>query len=195
MRWQAARRSPTMRRCARRSIFWRLSAGPVSFTQFSALLRSPELQESAAEAGEASLLDVALRSRAPSEVPLAGWLELAQGTARAASTWAGRRLAAPAGACTDPRRAARQSSDEPVGFALDHAHSKRPVDACAIGGRAASINRPSGFANCWRRLRRRSGCSARHSRRSAESILRRAARDTAFQDADRRSRRSGSAGN
>ena len=58
---------------------------------------------------------------------------------------------------------------------------------CAIVGRAPSINRPNDFANCWRRSRPAIALFGTHSRQSAEGILRRAARDTAFQVADRHS--------
>ena len=136
------------------------SSGAVSFTRFSALLRSPELQESTAEAGAAASLDVALRTRAPSEIPLSDWLELAQRVAREASAGPGRRIAAPADERTNPRGAARQSTHEPVGFPVDRRIRGRSLDAFAIDGRAANISRPNGFANCWRPLRPAIRCSA-----------------------------------
>ena len=53
---------------------WRRILGAVSFPRFSALLRAPELQASAAEASAAAALDVAMRGRAPSEADIdTGW--------------------------------------------------------------------------------------------------------------------------
>ena len=59
-----------------------VSEGSVPFARFSALLRAPELQESAAEAVAAARLDLALRSCAPSEARLRDWLALAESVAR-----------------------------------------------------------------------------------------------------------------
>jgi len=58
------------------------SSGVVPFERYSALLRSPELQASDAEAGAAAVLDVHLRSRAPSEAGLEEWLALSDRVAR-----------------------------------------------------------------------------------------------------------------
>jgi hypothetical protein len=60
-------------------------SGPVTFEQFSALLRLPELQAEPADASAAARLDVALRSRAPSEANLERWLTLADEVARVQS--------------------------------------------------------------------------------------------------------------
>lgn len=54
-----------------------LSVGPVEFPRFSALLRSPGLQESAADAAAAALLDLELREAAPEELRLRAWAGLA----------------------------------------------------------------------------------------------------------------------
>jgi ATP-dependent helicase/nuclease subunit B len=54
------------------------STDPVPFERFSTLLRSAELQASAAEAGAAARLDVLLRSKGPSEANLAAWLVLGE---------------------------------------------------------------------------------------------------------------------
>jgi len=58
------------------------ATGSVRFERFSALLRAPELQASRAEASAAARLDTALRSRVPSEATLREWLRLAEGIAR-----------------------------------------------------------------------------------------------------------------
>jgi len=157
-----------------------VSAGPVSFTQFSALLRSPELQESAAEAGEASTVDVALRSRAPSEFPLTGWLELAQGTARAASLGA-------VGALQRLQASAR---------ILGELRGNHPMSRWVSLWIAAFESAPWSLRRRWssgeyqsaERFRELLAALAAgdpvfggQSRGAAESILRRAARDTAFQ--------------
>ncbi len=54
-----------------------LSIGPVEFPRFSALLRSPGLQGSAADAAAAALLDVQVREAAPDELRLGAWIGLA----------------------------------------------------------------------------------------------------------------------
>jgi probable DNA repair protein len=59
-----------------------LCSGPLPFERFSAVLRSPELQQNAADTLGAARLDVLLRADARSEMPLSEWLAL------------GRRLAA-----------------------------------------------------------------------------------------------------
>src|SRR5258708_9856646 len=61
------------------------SLGPVPFERFSALLRAPELQSSAAEAGAAALLDLQLRKQGPSQADLPTWLALADRIAAAHS--------------------------------------------------------------------------------------------------------------
>jgi probable DNA repair protein len=53
------------------------AVGLLSFEQFSALLRAPELQASDSDSSAAALADVVLRRRAPSEADLASWLDLA----------------------------------------------------------------------------------------------------------------------
>ena len=55
-----------------------LMCTPVEFPRFSALLRSPGLQASAADAATAALLDGELRSIAPEELGLRAWVVLAQ---------------------------------------------------------------------------------------------------------------------
>jgi ATP-dependent helicase/nuclease subunit B len=52
--------------------------GPLPFTRFSALLRAPELQASGADASAAALLDVELRSRVSDEADLGTWLEICE---------------------------------------------------------------------------------------------------------------------
>ena len=54
-----------------------LVGAPVEFQRFSALLRSPGLQASAADASMAALLDLELRDVAPDELGLRAWVVLA----------------------------------------------------------------------------------------------------------------------
>jgi len=63
--------------------FLAVTTGRVSFEDFSLLLRAPELQAAAEEACLAARLDVALRTRAPSEARFEQWLALAGRVARA----------------------------------------------------------------------------------------------------------------
>jgi len=58
------------------------ASGPLSFEEFSALLRMPQLQASSANASAAAVLDIALRSRAPSEADLEVWLSLSDRVSR-----------------------------------------------------------------------------------------------------------------
>lgn len=65
--------------------FLEAAQGEVTFGQFSALLRAPELQLDMAESGAAARLDWALRTRAPSLSPLKFWLDLANRVAHTES--------------------------------------------------------------------------------------------------------------
>jgi probable DNA repair protein len=58
------------------------TVGLLSFTQFSALLRAPELQATESDASAAALADVALRRRACSSADLVSWLEWADRAVR-----------------------------------------------------------------------------------------------------------------
>ncbi len=154
--------------------------GAVAFEQFSSLLRLPELQAEPAEAGAAARLDVALRSRAPSEADLVQWLTLANGVAGAQSI-------GPVAALQRLQSAAR---------ALDPLHGNQPISRWVSLWIAAFEAGPWALRHRWSSSEYQSAERFRellaalasgdrlfgtHSRRSAESILRRAARDTAFQ--------------
>lgn len=154
--------------------------GAVSFEQWSALLRAPDLQAAAAEAVAAARLDMALRSRAPSEQWLEDWLALAERVARAD------RLG-PVGALERLHAAAR---------ILAELRGNHPVSRwIALWIRAFEAG-PWSLRHRWssaeyqsaERFRELLGSLAAadflfgtQSRRSAEGIVRRAARDTAFQ--------------
>jgi ATP-dependent helicase/nuclease subunit B len=156
------------------------SAGAVSFEQFSALLRAPELQAAAAEASAAARLDVALRPRAPSENELAEWLVLAESVARAQSL-------PPAAALQRLQSASR---------ALEEHRGNQPLSRWVSLWITAFEAGPWALRHRWssteyqaaERFRELLAALATgdplfgsHSRRSAERILRQAARDTAFQ--------------
>ena len=156
------------------------SEGPVPFERFSVLLRAPEWQESAADAGAAALADALLRTRGPSEAELSSWIALTEKLARVQGTEA---LAA-----VLRMRGALGELDEPRGA---HPLSRwvrawvRAFEAgpWALRRRWSSTEYQS--AERFRELLGQLGAAdsffGSHSRRSALSILRRAARDTAFQ--------------
>jgi ATP-dependent helicase/nuclease subunit B len=162
-------------------------SGPVAFEQFSALLRLPELQVEPAEAGAAARaasaaarLDVALRSRAPSEADLGQWLTLADAVAHAQAI-------GPVAALLRLQSAAR---------ALDELRGNQPISRWVSLWITAFEAGPWALRHRWSSSEYQSAERFRellaalasgdrvfgtHSRPSAERILRRAARDTAFQ--------------
>jgi probable DNA repair protein len=156
------------------------SVGKVTFAQFSALLRAPELQESDSEAGAAARLDVALRRRATDEADLAGWLELAERVASASQI-------APA-AAVQRLRAAQQMLSQ-----LQGARHLSEWVAVWVGALEAA---PWAFRTRWSSIEYQAAERFRellagvglgdavfgtHTRGSAQGILARAARETAFQ--------------
>ncbi len=156
------------------------SLGVVTFERFSTLLRAPELQASATDAGAAALLDVQVRKRGPSDAELAAWLKLAEGIAAA-------RGIGPVAALLRLQGALRT---------LDEVRGTQPLSRwAAIWIRAFDLG-PWGLRQRWssteyqaaERFRELLASLATadsffgsHSRSSAQRILRRAAHDTAFQ--------------
>lgn len=156
------------------------SVGAISFQQFSALLRAPELQDSGAEAGGAARLDVALRRRAPSEADLTGWLELTDRVARSEQL-------TPA-AAVQRLRAAQQQLSRLQGARLLSEWVAVWMGALQIGpwafrGKWSSVEYQA--AERFRELLASLGLGdavfGSHSRESAQRILARAARETPFQ--------------
>jgi ATP-dependent helicase/nuclease subunit B len=156
------------------------SLGKVRFEQFSVLLRAPELQESAAEAGAAALLDVQLRSQGPSEADLSTWLKVAERMAAArglAPVAALQRLQGALGALDDVRGnhpisrwvAVWITGLELAPWALRHRWSSAEYQAAER------------FRELLGKLAAADSFFGTHTRSSAQRILRRAARDTAFQ--------------
>jgi probable DNA repair protein len=155
------------------------SIGPVAFERFSALLRAPELQSSAAEAGAAALLDLQLRKQGPSEADLATWLALAE------------RIAAAHGTGSDALQRLQGALR-----ALEILRGNHPISRWVPAWIAALESGPWALRHRWssveyqaaERFRELLGQLATadsifgtHSRSSAQRILRRAAHETAFQ--------------
>jgi len=155
-------------------------AGRVPFERFSELLRSPELQGSAAEAGAAALLDIRLRHQGPSEADLPAWLKIGERIAAAHGI-------GPVAALQRLLGAVR---------ALDDVRGSQPVSRWVTAWITAFELGPWALRHRWssaeyqaaERFRELLGNLAAadslfgtQSRDSAQSILRRAARDTAFQ--------------
>jgi ATP-dependent helicase/nuclease subunit B len=156
------------------------SIGAVSFRQFSALLRSPELQGSDAEASSAARLDVALRRCATNEDELSSWLDLAERVAALSNmeqSAAVQRLRAAQQGLAQLRGAQRFSEWVPVWIAA--------FDAASWGYRArwSSIEYQAAerFRELLASLATGDAVFGTQSRDSAQRILRRAARETAFQ--------------
>ncbi len=156
------------------------SSGAVSFRQFSALLRSPELQGSDAEASSAARLDVALRRRASNEAELSSWLDLAERVATLSNmveSAAVQRLRAAQQGLAQLRGARRFSEWVPVWIAA--------LDAAPWGyrGRWSSIEYQAAerFRELLASLATGDAVFGTQSRDSAQRILRRAACETPFQ--------------
>jgi probable DNA repair protein len=160
--------------------FFAASVGRIGFVQFSALLRAPELVNSDSEAGGAARLDIALRRRASDDADLAGWLEQAERVARSERI-------APVAAVQRLRSAQRLLAELHGARRLSEwvAHWMAALEAgpWAFRGRWSSIEFQS--AERFRELLATLGLGdavfGTHSRESAQGILGRAARETAFQ--------------
>jgi hypothetical protein len=153
--------------------------GTIAFARFSALLRAPELQASDAEAGAAARLDLALRKAACSEADLRTWLELAENVARREEIGAVPALA---------RLQALQAGGEMRGAQRFSAWVSLWIGALEAGPWALRSRWSSTEYQAAERFRELLATLATadallgtHSRESALRVLRRAARDTAFQ--------------
>ena len=156
------------------------SVGTVAFVQFSALLRAPELQASDSEAGSAARLDVALRRRASNDADFVGWLDLADRVAAASQM-------APV-AAVQRLRAAHH--------VLSQLQGARLFSEWVAVWMGALQHGPWAFSRRWSSIEYQAAEAFRellaglslgdavfgtHSRDSAQRILARAARETAFQ--------------
>jgi ATP-dependent helicase/nuclease subunit B len=154
--------------------------GTLPFARFSALLRAPDLQANHAEASAAALLDVALRSRASSEADMDAWLELAERVARREEIGAVPsvlRLQASRRALEAIRGTHRLSTWVSVWI------SALEAGPWALRSRWSSIEYQAAeaFRELLATLATADALLGTHSRESAQRVLRRAARDTAFQ--------------
>ncbi len=156
------------------------SLGLVHFEQFSALLRAPELHVSAAEAGAAALLDVQLRTQGPSEADLTTWLALAERIAAARSI-------GPVAALQRMQGALRALEDlrgnHPISRWVPAWITALELAPWALRHRWSSSEYQAAerFRELLSKLATADALFGAHSRGSAQHILRRAARDTAFQ--------------
>lgn len=156
------------------------SVGALPFVRFSALLRAPELQGSAAETSAAALVDVALRSHACDEADLGTWLETCE------------RLAA-GGQMGTPGAVERLLESRRVLASLSGAHRFsawvavwiRALEAgpWALRARWSSIEFQAAerFRELLATLATADAIFGSHSSEFAQRILRRAARETPFQ--------------
>jgi ATP-dependent helicase/nuclease subunit B len=156
------------------------SVDKVAFVQFSALLRASEFQESGSEAGGAARLDVALRRRASNIADLSTWLELADRVAQSEQM--------PPPAAVRRLRAAHQVLSEARGARLFSEWVAVWLDALQAGPwvfrrRWSSIEYQAAerFRELLASLATGDAVFGTHSRDSAQRILARAARETAFQ--------------
>jgi probable DNA repair protein len=157
------------------------TVGRVAFERFSSLLRSPELQESAAEAGAAARLDLLLRKRGPSDADLTAWLEI------------GERMAAVHGigsvAALQRLRRALQALEElrgshPISRWVSAWITALEAAPWAMRHRWSSVEYQAAerFRELLAALATADSVFGTQSRASAQGLLRRAARDTAFQE-------------
>jgi probable DNA repair protein len=156
------------------------SEGPIPFERFSELLRAPEWQASTADAGAAALADVLLRTRGPSETELVSFIALTEKLAHAQGV--------PALGTLQRMRGALEELDELRGAHRLSRWVRAWVRAFEAGPWALRRRWSSGEYQSAERFRELLGQLAAadsffgtHSRRSALGIVRRAARDTAFQ--------------
>jgi ATP-dependent helicase/nuclease subunit B len=153
--------------------------GPILFERFSALLRSPELQASAADAGAAALLDLQLRRHGPSEADLATWLALSQRIASAQGIGcpALELLQATLRGLEDLRGA------HPISHWVPAWITAFDSGPWALRHRWSSVEYQAAerFRELLGALAAADALFGTHSRRSAQRILQRAAHDTPFQ--------------
>jgi ATP-dependent helicase/nuclease subunit B len=153
--------------------------GLLSFTQFSALLRAPELQASDSDASAAALADVVLRRRACSDADLASWLNLADRVVQSegiVAVGAVQRLRASHRALSGPD-VRRMSEWVSVWIAALEA------GPWALRGRWSSTEYQAAerFRELLASLGMADAVLGSHSAESAQRILRRAVKDTPFQ--------------
>jgi probable DNA repair protein len=156
------------------------STGTVRFEQFSALLRAPELQASAADTCAASLLDVQLRKQGPADADLSTWLTIAAGLAPS-------RTGGPVAAAQRLQAALRTleevRGDQPISRWVAVWVRALEVGPWALRHRWSSTEYQSAerFRELLAGLATADSFFGSHSRESAQRVLQRAARETLFQ--------------
>jgi probable DNA repair protein len=154
--------------------------GTIDFARFSALLRAPELQASVAEAGAAARLDLALRKAACSEADLRTWLALAENVAvreNLSAVPALERLQALQRGFAGMAGAHRFSAWVSLWIGALEAGPW----ALRSGWSSSEYQAAERFRELLATLATADALLGTHSRESALRVLRRAARDTAFQ--------------
>ncbi len=155
------------------------SLGPVPFERFSALLRAPELHSSPVEAGAAALLDLQLRRQGPSEADLPTWLALADrvSAVHGFGSTAPQRLQGALRALEDLR------GNHPISRWVPAWITAFESGPWALRHRWSSVEYQAAerFRELLATLATADSFFGTHSRRSAQSILRRAAHDAPFQ--------------
>ena len=154
--------------------------GRIPFARFSALLRAPELSESASEASAAACLDIALRSRAPAEGFLTEWLTLAGKVERLDELRPVAALRRLTGAL---RPLVELTGSHPMSRWLSVWVAAFAAGPWSLRHRWSSQEYQSAerFRELLATLALGDASFGAQSRSSAESVLRRAARDTQFQ--------------
>jgi probable DNA repair protein len=154
--------------------------GRIPFARFSALLRAPELSESASEASAASCLDLALRSKAPAETFLTEWLALAEKVERLEELRPPAALRRLTGAL---RPLLELTGSHPMSRWLSVWIAAFEIGPWSLRHRWSSSEYQSAerFRELLATLALGDASFGGQSRASAESVLRRAARDTPFQ--------------
>jgi len=156
------------------------ASGRVPFERFSALLRAPQLQASRAEASAAARLDTMLRSRAPSEATLRDWLILADAIARGKALEPPAALARLSGALRVLERLqGHHRMSRWLSLWID-AFEEGPWSLRARWS-SAEFQSAVRFRELLETLALGDRTFESLSRRAAESVLERAARDTPFQ--------------
>jgi ATP-dependent helicase/nuclease subunit B len=156
------------------------SIDSVPFQGFSALLRAQELQATAADAGAAALLDVQLRKRGPDEADAASWLATAERIALAQ----GLRPVAALQRLSGAFRALEElRGNQPISRWVGAWIAAFEAGPWALRHRwsSAEYQAAERFRELLAALAAADAFFGTHSRRSAQRILRRAARDTLFQ--------------
>jgi ATP-dependent helicase/nuclease subunit B len=156
------------------------SLGSLPYLEFSALLRAAEYQANDGEASAAALLDVVLRRRATSEAELSAWLDLAEQLVRQeemAPVPALQRLRSARAALMELRGAQRFSSWVAAWIgALERGPWSMRNRWSSVEYQAAQR-----FRELLAALATADAIFGSQSRGTAQRILRRAARETAFQ--------------